>query len=470
MSIQSLNALNLSVSNAEKFVESVKDNSRILSFFLGGDSVETDSNLNTDQRRSTVFKDASIIRRVQPSGVNVVVQNVPWVRGQVYNKWNSKNPPSSRYYVSYNNNVYLILDNSDFNTKRKNGTIPVSTPPIHTSGVVKQSDGYAYLYLYTITATDKAIVNSSEFMSVPDKIITGHSGKLMTVEIDLSELSSSNFILTGTPNPIVSIQSDSGTDAKIQFETVVVSSPHVTTSQRKYKIVGVKAQNYGTTPYTDFELRESLKDDLNISSAQSLDISNAMTIGFSPITGIKVREVLGAKFVSVNLEVDSSSITTEVEQREFFNFGIFEDIEKPDGTKLFSGDDTGESFSNQLKLTVVALGTASTGGANLTLGTDLTLASSAGLNQKQISKFVGKKQVNAIQQDLEVHTTVKTFAEVGGKVKVPKSDEEYTIVGVTQPNIKQNSGKSLHIGSTRFDLNDVGSANKRFFAQVIQRF
>ena len=470
MTIQSLNALNLSVANAEKFVASVKDNSRILSFFVGGDSVETDSNLNTDQRRSTAFKDASIIRRVAPAGVNVVIDNIRWVRGQVYNKWDSKNPPTSKYYVSYNNNVYLILDNSDLNTEKTNSTIPVSVPPVHTSGVVKGSDGYAYLYLYTITATDKANVNSSSYISVPDKVITDHAGKLMTVEIDLSEIDGDNLILTGTPNPVVPIFSDTGSGASIRFDTVVISSPSRTTSERQYRIVGVKAENYGSGGYTDFELADSIEDALSLTAAQSADIANAMTVGFSSINGVKVRDVLGAKFVSVNLELDSSSITGEIEQKEFFNFGIFEDIEKPDGTKVFSGDDTGDSFSNQLKVTVAALGTASATGANLTTGTNLTLVTSGGTNQKQVSKFVGKKQVTSFQQDLEIHTTDKTFAEVGGKVKVPKSDEEYTIVSVTQPSIKQNSGKTLHIGSTRFNLNDVDGTNKRFFAQVIQRF
>ena len=93
MTIQSLNALNLSVSNASQFVADVKDNSRVLAFFLGGSESSTDSNLNTDQQRALVYKDASIVSRVAPAGVNVVAENIPWVRGQVYNKWNSKNPP-----------------------------------------------------------------------------------------------------------------------------------------------------------------------------------------------------------------------------------------------------------------------------------------------------------------------------------------------------------------------------------------
>ena len=335
--------------------------------------------------------------------------------------------------------------------------------------MVKGSDGYAYLYLYTISATDKANVNSSRFISVPDKVLTTHSGKLMTVEIDLSQITASNQVI-GTKDAVIPILTDTGSGASIEFETVVVSSPHTTVGSRLYKIVGIKAKNYGDTPYQDFNLRDSLTAKLTEETAsQILEISNAITIGFSPISGINIREILGAKFAAVNLEIDSRGISSSIDQKEFFKFGIFEDVEKIDNTKLFSGDDTGESFSNQLKLRVVAFGTASPTGGSLTVGTNLTLSNSGGSVQKQNSKFVGKKQISATEQDLEVHTTNLDFVQVGGKVKVPKSDEEYTITSVTKPDIKQNSGKTLHIGSTKFTVDD-NDVNKRFFAQIIQRF
>jgi len=291
----------------------------------------------------------------------------------------------------------------------------------------------------------------------------------MTVEIDLSEISASNQVI-GTKEAVVPILSDTGSGASIRFETVVVSSPTATTSQRLYKIVGIRAENYGDGGYLDFELNDSLTEVLTEeSAAQILDISGAITIGFSSTQGLNIREILGAKFAAVNLEIDSRGISSSIDQKEFFRFGLIENVEKTDDTKLFSGDDTGESFTNQLKFRVTALGTASTGGANLTVGTNLTLLTSAGASQKQNTKFVGKKQVNTIQQDIEVHTTNKDSVGVGGKVKVPKTNEEYTITSVTKPEIKQNSGKTLHIGGTKFTIDD-NDVNKRFFAQIIQRF
>jgi len=469
MTIAALNALNLSVANAEKFVDSVKDNSRILSFFLGGSSVETESNLNTDLRRSTVYKDASIIKRVQPSYVNVVAKNIPWVRGQVYNKWNSSSTSNTRHYVSYNNNVYLILDNSVNNTIRENGKIPVSTPPVHTSGVVKYNDGYSYLYLYTISATDKANVNSSEFIAVPDTTVTTHSGKILTAEIDLSEISSSNLVI-GEKNPVIPILSDTGSGASIRLNTIVVSSPYATLSERLYKIIGVETINHGTTPYTDFELIPSLTAVLtDESAAQIADIAGAITIGFSSFEGIRVRDILVAKYAVINMELDSSSITGEIDQTSFFNFGILEDVQKTDGQKLFTGDDTGESFSNQLKLTIVPLGTASSDPSTFEIGDNVVISSISGSSQKQNSKVVSSKQAPFTRINLEVHTTQLDTATTGGKITFPKNDSIYTISSVTKPNIKQNSGKTLHIGATRFSLDD-NVVNKRFFAQVIQRF
>ena len=470
MTISALDATNLSVANASAFVDSIKKNSRVLSFFLGGDSVETSADLNDDNRRRDAFKDASVISRINPAGCNVVVPDIKWVRGTIYGKWNANKKPDSTYYVSYNNNVYLILGNSDLNTKRDSGKIPVSTPPTHTSGVVTYGDGYTYLFLYTITATDRGNVHSSGWISVPDKVLTSHGGRMTSIEIDLSTISPNNLIIN-TIDPVIPILSDSGSGASIKLEGVVVSSPHATLSERKYKLVGIKYINTGTSSYLDFNLRGSLEAILTKETAsQVLDIYNSITVGFSVVEGMDIREVLGAKYAIVNCETDSAGISGSVDQREFFNFGIFENIVKSDFTPVFNGSYTEIPVSNQVKLVVSPLSGASASSGNFDVGNSITLTKASGATRTTSDVVVASTQPSAVTVGLEVHTLNIDDVQIGDKIKLGKTSEEYTVTSVTRPNIKQNSGKTLHIGATRFSIDTSSSVNKRFFAQVIQRF
>lgn len=470
MTISALDATNLSVANATDFVTSVKNNQRILSYFLGGDSIETSADLNNENRRRESFKDSSFIGRVNPATVNVVVGDVKWVRGQIYGKWNTDKKPDTNYYVSYNNNVYLILGNSDLNTTEDNKTIPVSTPPTHTSGVVTYGDGYTYLFLYTISATDKGNVNSSKWISVPDKTLTSHAGKITSLEIDLSTISESNLVIKAK-DPIIPIISDSGTGASIQLETIVVSSPYTTQSEKEYKIVGVKFVNPGVTTYRDFNLRDSLTAILTKESAdQILDIFNSITLGFSVPEGMNIREILGAKYALVNIETDSTTIASTVDQKEFFNFGIYENVVKNDSTPLFAGDFSSSGISNQLKTVIAPLSGASASSGNFVVGDSVNLIKASGTTRSSTDKVVASTQPTAFTIGLEIHTLNVNDVETGDKIKLGKTSEEYTVTSVTRPDVKQNSGKTLHIASTRFSIDSSSTVNKRFFAQVIQRF
>lgn len=470
MTISALDATNLSVANAGAFVDSVKNNSRVLSFFLGGDSVETSADLNDETRRRDVFKTASVISRINPAGCNVVVPDIKWVRGKIYGKWNTNKKPDSTYYVTYNNNVYLILGNSDLNTKKDSGKIPVSTPPTHTSGVVTYGDGYTYLFLYTISATDKANVNSSGWIAVPDKVLTSYAGKITSLEIDLSAISTDNLIIKEI-DPVIPILSDSGSGASIKLEGVVVSSPYATLSERKYKLVGIKYVNTGTSVYRDFNLRDSLTAILTRETASHiLEIFNAITLGFSVTEGMNIREILGAKYAIINCETDSAGISGSVDQREFFNFGIFENIVKSDFTPVFTGSYTQTNISNQVKTVVAPLSGASASSGNFDVGNAITLTKASGATRTSSDVVVASTQPTAFTIGLEVHTLNINDVQTGDKIKLGKTSEEYTVTSVTRPDVKQNSGKTLHIGATRFSIDTSSSVNKRFFAQIIQRF
>jgi len=468
MALSSLSATNFSVKNAQEFVNTVKNGSRILSFFIGGSQEETSTNLNTENRRYEVFKDASVISKIQPSHVNVVAPNIVWTK-QIYQRWKSDTIISGNYYVTNNNNVYLILSNDEFNRKNYDAKIFTSIPPTHTSGVMTYDDGYSYLYLYTITATDKANVNSANWISVPDKILTSHAGKIIYISIDINSISASNLIIN-KKDPVIPILSDTGSGAEIRFRTHVVSSPYATTSEKRYKIIGIDVVNYGTIPYADYDLESSLMQALPEQSyAQIYDILTSITLGFSSIEGISLREILQAKYALVTCQLDSSEITSISDQRQFFNFGVLEDIKRTTGESLFTGSDENQKFSNNVKLTIAQLGTAGYVPAKEDFErTDLLIPQITSKVQK--GTLVSSKQATSVTVDLEVHTTDVNLYDVGSQVKLIKNNNTYTIVDVEKPVVKQNSGKSLHIGPCNFNIDNSEVVNKRFFAQVIQRF
>ncbi|MBM4223923.1 MAG: hypothetical protein FJ167_03855 [Gammaproteobacteria bacterium] len=88
--------------------------------------------------------------------VSIGIARKNWTKGSKFTPWSKNNSVNS--YVFYNDKVYLCVSNNEKNIVN----LPNSSniPPTHTSGKVKYSDGYVWLYLYTISANVINMVNS----------------------------------------------------------------------------------------------------------------------------------------------------------------------------------------------------------------------------------------------------------------------------------------------------------------------
>tara|TARA_Y100001972_G_C7658547_1_gene331860 strand:- start:426 stop:1826 length:1401 start_codon:yes stop_codon:yes gene_type:complete len=463
-----LTATNLSVKNAEAFVSDVKSEKRPLSFFLGGSSAPAQSNLNTETERRNISKEASFFKRVDPVGVNVVSRYIPWSKN-IFNDWNSEKAPTGNYYVINDNKVYLIIQNDEFNRVEFDNRIPTSIAPTHTNGFSILGDGYGYLYLYTLSATDKSTVNNKDWIPVPDKTLTYLTGQLASQKINLSEITETNKVIS-YKDPIIPILSDSGTGARIKLCTTVISSPNTTVGNRQYKIIGLKVVDRGSG-YLDFNLLESLKSYLTKQSNSQLeDISDAITLGFINKGGLVLREVLQSKYVLINCKVTSQEISRVSNQTSFFKFGVVENLLNDDGNATFT-QTSKEPVKNNITITISQHGLGTVPNANqFGLSSDVNFQNKISYSSaKTVSSKVNKDASDKV--DVELQAFNKNNFKVGDRITNPSTGAIHAISAVTIPDVKEQSGRSLHIGETRFSFDSTQEINaKTFIGQIIQRF
>ena len=73
--------------------------------------------------------------------------------------------------------------------------------------------------------------------------------------------------------------------------------------------------------------------------------------------------------------------------------------------------------------------------------------------------------------DLEIQVFDKNNYQVGDRITNPSTGAIHQITAVTRPDVKEQSGRSLHIGETRFSFDSTQEINaKTFIGQIIQRF
>jgi hypothetical protein len=462
-----LTATNLSVKNAEHFVNSVKNKDRVLSFFLGGSEAATSADLNTDNERLNLFKDSTIFKQIEAEDCNVVVPYIKWSKTS-YNRWNSQITPKGNYYLLSNNNVYLIIQNDKFNRKKYDKKINTSVAPNHKSGVNFYDDGYGYLYLYTLSATDKVIINNSDWIPVPDKTIKSIAGGLIYQQINVNSISSENRVIN-YKDPIINIVSDTGSGASIKIETNVVSSPNTTIGNREYTIMGISINSMGTG-YKDFNIFESLKSVLSNkhTDSQIQDIANAIELGFIGSSGLNVREALSAKFALINCRINIEQIKSVSNQTKFFKFGINEDVLYDSNEKLFK--ENSASVSNNVKLTISQFGIGPAPDENdFSFGTNISKPNTSQYTTSTVVSYYDGPSFG--EKILEVQTKNKNLYQVGDRIMHPTLNTSFEIISTSIPEVKEYSGKSLHIGRTSFSYDSTENFNKKtFIGQVIQRF
>jgi len=457
----SSNSINLSVKNASTYVSSIKNEERILSFFLGGISADT-NNTNSELERNNSYKKASFFKKIEPSEIDVVTKKIKF-GSTVFATWNPYSDATDNYYVVANNRVYLVIGNDEFNRSSKNETYIASVTPTHTSGIAKYGDGYEYLYLFTLSADNKVVSTNNLWIPVPDITYTQYAGRLLYKKIDDVSIQG---ITTNFKNPIIPLLSDSGTGASIKLRTVVRSSPSTTVSKRKYTIVGIEVENIGTSEYLDYDLNSSLSAVLtDLSAAEIITLENAITLGFCSNEGISLRNILQSRYAMITLTAETSDIESVIEQTEFTNFGVVEDITNDAGTKIFSSGSATKIVSNNVKITCGQyLSGATPTEDDFEIKTPIILQNKTKYDR---GKTASRRVSGGGTVVSEIEIADKTTYQVNDRIKTGKSGSEvFLITAVSVPDIKLFSGKVLQTGSTTFS---TGTA-KTFVAQVIESF
>lgn len=461
----STNSTNLSTKNASSFVNSIKNEDRILSFYLGSIESSNDKAFS-DDRRNQSYAQASFFRKIEPSNIDIVAKKIDWSNTS-FQTFNSSDDTVENFYVLHNNNVYLVIGNNKFNSTEDSGQIRATIQPTHTDGVVKYSDGYEYLYLFTLSADSKVVTSSKLWMPVPDNDLVNYKGRLFYKKINVKSLES---VSISHKNPEIPILSDSGSSAKIKLLTQNLSSPTVTASNRKYKIVGIEVTNIGTSPYVDFNLNESLSRILTKESSSTISqIESAITLGFSSNENFNVRNVLKCSNALITVVSNSSEIKSVVGQNKFKSFGIVEGIKNDSNEQIFTKNGTTKIVSNNVKVTT---GSYSLGpNPNTTDFAEKTTLTLTNKTKNKKGKVVFSELSGGSNLIAEVETLDKNEYEVSDTIKSDATNQVFEITAVDKPVTKEFSGNVLHIGDVDFSFDDTdGTGVKTFVTQVIQKF
>ena len=479
MPVASTRSPNLSVANATHFVDSIENGSRILYSFLGGASTAPSSNLNHQSQQNDLFKSASFFKRLPSTNASVLVENIKWNNRQHFDTWTSEEVPTGNYYVTNPDTgyVYLVVQNDDLNRiqERKLGISP-SIIPTHTYGYKSYSDGYSYLYLFTIDAIKRALITNDRWIPVPNITIAGSEGRLTFVACNVESLR--NIQITGIPNPEIPILSGTGTEARIILVTTPLSSPLTRNVDKQYKIVGVKIagegsnQQRGTISYDEFNLKGSLEAVLTNESSDTITaIQNAITLGFSPVAGFNAREVLQATNVVVVAEMDTDQIKKVTTQTQFYQSGIVEGISKygEDETELFPVNSSSYVLNN-IKVTIGAgpgFSTAPSAPIFTTAG-EITSPSTSNASNADI---VSTTQTSGSALDVEVqHANRKVYNIDDAFGLSTDTNNQYKVTAVTHPNIPRTGTTLLHKGKTSFSITDTDTTNKKYISHAMLRF
>jgi len=468
MPIVTTNSINLSVENATRYVNDIKRDNRILSFFLGSTATQAGTPGSSEQRRIESYREASFYRVIDKDNVDVVTKKNDWAQVP-FQTWNLFSDDLNNHYCVNANNVYLIIGNSELNTTEDDEQQAPSIRPTHTNGIVKHNDGYEYLYLYTISASARNVTSGNLWIPVPDINLDQYEGRLLYKKVNATALSD---IEISYRNPEIPILSDTGTGAVIRLNTIPLSKSSRTESQKRFQIVGIEVVNIGTTEYQDADVRESLTVSMpNENAVTIFAIFNAITLGFSNTENFKVRNIIRAKYAMLSLIATSNEISTVTDQTDFFSFGVVEDVKDTSGNLAFKTSkpilNNEKIKTNNVKITVGrnGLSTAPTT-TEFTVNTQLTLQAKT---KFQKGKVASSKDGASSKIISEVQIQDSSQYEAGDTIKSEKSDTVFLIDSVTQPTIEPFSGKTLHIGDTTFSTEN-NTKLKTFVTQVIQRF
>ena len=204
---------NFKVYNAENFITS-SNGSDNLYLSIGRPQAWANENtpptpVNNEYQDLVYYSENLALKRIVPSDLKQVVKRYDWIVGTVYDQYDNENAnvATSNFYVltTPDNNIYKCI----YNNNRASST---DKPSGRSISVITTADGYKWKFLYSLTDTDLLKFLTNEYMAVHnnnDVMLTAVGGTIDSIVVTNA---GNNY--NSNSNVIVSITGD-GTGAII---------------------------------------------------------------------------------------------------------------------------------------------------------------------------------------------------------------------------------------------------------------
>ena len=299
-------------------------------FFMGYTPGVTAIHSNSVTSERTAVACSTYARNILKQECEFVVKRHDWTSGTYYERY--KNDIDLRdkvYYVKNSqDNVYVCLDNSE--NGASGGDRSTVEPKGKSSVPFTTTDGYKWKYLYTIDGHYKDYLRSVNSVSyMPVKTISvadarssnaadtlraqynserGHSGRLESATIDLSDT-----ISFSTNNPTITVVGDGvGASIKLSVNNNNVNGITILSEGRDYNYIRPKLESVPTTHTVS-------------------QVENLIQLNLSP-TNNRERRVPAESYFHIeklmyNVRVDTSDFDrADIRQTTFNFYGIAKDF------------------------------------------------------------------------------------------------------------------------------------------------
>ena len=168
---------------AVKSLESrITDVDESLYFFYGqslpwSNEFSPDILIDTEQQENTTKASILAFKKINDRDVILATPKIEWTSETTYDSYSDSESllNKSYYVITSDRRVYKCLDNNTVLDSNGNSSVGVSTiEPVHTSGSIKETDGYVWYYMYELSealdrkfnAIDYTPVNTADAVNV----------------------------------------------------------------------------------------------------------------------------------------------------------------------------------------------------------------------------------------------------------------------------------------------------------------
>jgi hypothetical protein len=373
------------VQDASNLIKDITDNPYY--FFIGkptawsdpNNSLITESNPpkpeNSVSFFSSVMHEIMSLKKISETNVVHLVNRNVWTTGTVYDMY--RHDYSSRisassgstdlagalfYVINSQNSVYACLYNGVSPTNPR-GIVSTVEPLSRDQEAFYTSDGYQWIYLYTIVSSNLSDYSTENFIPVPGYVFTPKNGEINTVVIDnagTGYTSTPSGVADSVPYYFCNITGDgSGAVARVVVQTGRINRIEIVRPGQNY--------TYGNLNFTSGFIYRTLQDLDNrtngLDPLGNLDFRSTVIISPSGGWGKDLPKQLISTKVGIftDLEFDTSDFINDVSFRQL---GVLTNIEYTD--ESYEGNSTLAAHD------ALCVGTSSSGADSYDLGEEIT--------------------------------------------------------------------------------------------------